>query len=137
MRHKTITLAAVTFLAITGITSAPANSLSLPEQARAFATCAGRLQALAVRQGALQDPQSETTRALQGGFDSLLDAVLPAIAEAGIDPGAAKRWRASGWVEIAGLLRHAHDDPGGARAARARAAMARRIHSCQRLILPG
>ncbi len=137
MRHKTITLAAVTFLTITGITSASSHSLSLSEQARAFATCAGRLQALAVRQGALHDPQSETTRALQGGFESLLDAVLPEIAEAGIDPAEAKRWRASGWVEIAGLLRHAHDEPGGARAARARADMDRRIRTCTRMILAG
>ena len=137
MRHKTITLAAVTFLAITGITSAPATSLSLSEQARAFATCAGRLQALAVRQGAIHDPQSETTRALQGGFESLLGAVLPEIAAAGIDPGEAKRWQASGWVEIAGLLRHAEAETGGARAARARADMARRIQTCKRMILAG
>lgn len=135
MRHKTITPAVVAFLAVTGISSANAGTLSPMEQAQAFATCAGRLQALATRQGAIHDPQSTDTRQKQLGFEDMLDALLPHVTEAGVDPGAPKRWRAYGWTEIALLLRHAEYGEDDTRAARARADMARRIDTCTRMIL--
>ena len=135
MRQKTITPAVVAFLTMTGISSATAGTLSPMEQAQAFATCAGRLQALATRQGAIHDPRSTDTRQKQYGFEDLLDALLPHVSETGIDASAAKRWRAYGWTEIAGLLSRAqyHQDDRHARSARAD--MARRIDTCTRMIL--
>ncbi|MEQ8293706.1 MAG: hypothetical protein RIA08_16000 [Roseovarius sp.] len=135
MRHKTITPAVVAFLAVTGISSADAGTLSPMEQAQAFATCAGRLQALATRQGATHDPRSIDTRQKQLGFEDMLDALLPHVTGAGVDPGDPKRWRAYGWTEIALLLRHAEYGEDDTRAARARADMARRIDTCTRMIL--
>lgn len=135
MRHKTITPAVVAFLTMTGISSANAGTLSPMEQAQAFATCAGRLQALATRQGAVQDPRSTDTRQKQYGFEDLLDALLPHVSDAGIDARAAKRWRAYGWTEIAALLSRAQYHEDDRRADRARADMARRIDTCTRMIL--
>lgn len=135
MRQKTITPAVVAFLAVTGIPSANAGTLSPTEQAQAFATCAGRLQALATRQGATHDPQSTDTRQKQNGFEDLLDALLPHVSEAGIGAGEAKRWRAYGWSEIAALLRRAQYHEDDRRAHSARADMARRIDTCTRMIL--
>ncbi|KZY45831.1 hypothetical protein A3731_06155 [Roseovarius sp. HI0049] len=135
MKHKTITPTVVAFLTVTGISSANAGTLSPMEQAQAFATCAGRLQALATRQGATHDPQSTDTRQKQYGFEDLLDALLPHVTEAEVAPGDPKRWRAHGWTEIALLLRHAQYEADDTRAARARADMARRIDTCTRMIL--
>ncbi|MEQ8897885.1 MAG: hypothetical protein RID23_12410 [Roseovarius sp.] len=135
MRHKTITLAVVAFLAVTGISSANAGTLSPMEQAQAFATCAGRLQALATRQGATHDPQFTDTRQKQNGFEDLLAALLPHVTGAGVDPGAPKRWRAHGWTEIAVLLSRAQYHEDDNRAQSARADMARRIDTCTRMIL--
>ncbi|MEQ9257745.1 MAG: hypothetical protein RIG84_01465 [Roseovarius sp.] len=135
------TLAVVTLLTIAGITPAHSTGLSEGlsplEQAQAFATCAGRLQALATRQSAVRDPRSSTTRALQGDFEMLLEATLPFALDAGTDPGEARRWQASGWVEIASLLSRAQYTPDELRAAHAEAAMAARIVTCRRMIMRG
>lgn len=131
------TLAVVALLTIAGTTHAPASGLSPLEQAQAFATCAGRLQALATRQSALRDPNSQDTRAMQGDFEMLVDATVPLATGGGADLAEARRWQASGWSEIAALLSRAQYTPNEARAARAAADMARRIDTCQRMILPG
>ena len=62
MKQITRTLAAVAFVTAAGITPAQASGPNPTELAEAFATCAGRLEALATRQGALDDPRSEATR---------------------------------------------------------------------------
>jgi len=131
----TVTLAAVAFLAAAGSTAAQANTLSPVEQAEAFATCAGRLQALATWQGGRHDPQAEHSRRMQWNFEALVDAVLPLAAEDGASPGQARLWQAHGWTEIASLLQNELYRPD--RAARARADRARRIHTCERMVLPG
>ena len=137
MNKKTHTLAAVALAIITGNSPAHSTDLSLTEQTQAFAICAGRFEALATRQGADHDPQSEISRRLQGNFEMLLDATLPYATDAGLDPGAATHWRVAGWTEMAQLM-HLRDGSAGAdRVARAEADMARRISSCEGLILPG
>jgi len=137
MRHKTVTLAAVVLLAATGLPAAHASSPTAADQARAFATCTGRLQALATRQQAIGDPGSRRTRRALESFESLLEAILPILSPMGIGPGEAERWRTHGWVEIATLLRREQFSSDEARAARARLDRARRIHTCERMILPG
>jgi len=133
----TVTLAAVALLAATGVSAAHASSPTAVDQARAFATCTGRLQALATRQHAIGDPDSRETRRTLDSFESLLEAILPVVTTLGVDPGEAERWRTHGWVEIATLLRREQFSTDDARAARARLDRARRIHTCERMILPG
>ena len=122
------------FVTIAGITPAQSSGLTPTEQAEAFATCAGRMQALATRQGAIRDPQFEATRRMQSDFESLMDATL---LDAQRETGQAKRWQAYGWVEIASLLRNEQYSTDATGVARARADRARRIGTCERMILPG
>ena len=136
MRHKTITLAAVAFLT-TGTPPALASTLTPAEQAQAFATCAGRYSALATRQNGLHDPGAPQSRRLTHDFEMMLEATLPYATDAGVNPQEARLWRASGWSEMAFLFRLRDRQDNVTRSARAEADLARRIHTCQRLILPG
>lgn len=137
MRQKTRILAAAVFLCMTGPDPAHASTLSITEQAKAFATCAGRLSALATRQRATHDPQAPETGRLGQDFEALLEATLPHARAAGISADAPRQWQIDGWLEIASLLRQRLYSPLPAQAARAEADMRRRIHTCQRLILAG
>jgi len=130
-------MAAAAFLIMTGMQAAQASNLTPSEQAQAFATCAGRLSALATRQRATHDPEFETTGRMQGDFELMLEATLPHTSDAGVGNDQAKYWRTVGWLEIAHLLRTRHYSPDEDRAARAEADMTRRISTCERLILPG
>jgi hypothetical protein len=131
-------IAAVTVVVVSLLFAGPApagpkgaNPLA---QAQAFATCAGRMQALATRQTALHDPRSRESREIQGLFEQLLDAIIPFAHAHGADPAAARLWQASGWAEVAALLRNAQaaEDPH-----RAEADLSRRVATCTRMILRG
>lgn len=132
-------LVAAAFL-ILSMSATFASSLSSPlDQARAFATCAGRFAAMATRQSAEHDPAHELTRRIEADFEMLLDATLPGdrIA-AGSDRRAALHWRVAGWSEIAALMRRQYDPRGDARSvARAERDLHRRLATCRALILPG
>ncbi len=128
---------AVALTILSSSSAIQAGPLNLEEQVQAFATCAGRLSALATRQRALHDPQSETTGRLTSDFETLLDATLPHAYENGIDAARPTQWRAAGWVEIAMLLSQQQTSDDLSRIARAEADMARRITTCERLILSG
>ncbi|QFT80521.1 hypothetical protein FIU89_07850 [Roseovarius sp. THAF27] len=134
MTNEKHTLAAAAFL-ITSTLAAPSNALSLAEQAEAFATCAGRYSAMATRQSATHNPDSDATRALQSSFESLLEAMLPHAAEAGIDPRRARSWQASGWSEMAQLMRLQQRSADATHADRASRDMHRRLSTCRQLIL--
>lgn len=134
MKIEKLSLAAAAFL-ITSTLAAPTSAMTPVEQAEAFATCAGRFSAVATRQSAKHDPGHEVSRQVEHDFVFLLEATLPHAEEAGIDRRTARNWRASGWSEIAHLMRlqQRHDDP--TRAQRAARDMDRRLSSCLQLIL--
>ena len=134
MKNEKHTLAAAAFL-ITSTLAAPLSALSLAEQAEAFATCAGRYSAMATRQSATHNPDSDATRQLQSSFESLLEATLPHAAEAGIDPRRARSWQASGWSEMAHLMRLQQRSTDATHADRATRDMHRRLSTCRQLIL--
>ncbi len=134
MKSIACTLAAAAFLTTT-LPAAPALALSPAEQARAFATCAGRYSALATRQSATHDPGSQATRALLTSFETLLAATLPDAQAAGIDARRARSWHASGWSEMARLMRLQQRSTDAAHADRASRDMDRHLTTCRRLIL--
>jgi hypothetical protein len=136
MKRKTITLAAVAFM-ITGTLPALATYLTPAEQAQAFATCAGRLSALAARQNAMHDPEFQDTHRLKEDFEMLLEATLPYSQDVGVDQSTAKLWQSYGWSEMAQLFRMRDKFENVTFSARAEADLNRHIHTCQRLILPG
>lgn len=129
-------LAVAAFLLIVSTLTAQANPLTPKEQAQAFATCAGRLSALATRQSGRHDPASETSYQLVRNFEFLLEAAMPHASEAGIGPDDARYWRAAGWTEIAYLLQQQSSGREAALAARALADIDRRISTCRQLVLP-
>ena len=69
-------------------------------------------------------------------FEMMLEATLPYVTDAGIDPRTARLWRASGWAEMASLFRLRDRQNNATHSARAEADLARRLHTCERLILP-
>lgn len=137
MRREKHPLAVAAFLITIGTQAAQASNLTPSEQARAFATCAGRLSALATRLRATRDPDYEATGRMLGDFELMLEATLPHTSAAGVGDDQARYWRTVGWLEIAHLLRTRHYSPDEARVARAKADMHRRISTCVRMILPG
>lgn len=134
MKIEKHSLAATAFL-ITSMLAAPVSALSPVEQAQAFATCAGRFSAMATRQSATHNPESQATRQIQNSFESLLEATLPYAQEGGIDPRRARSWQASGWSEMAHLMRMEQRSRETGRADRATRDMHRRLTTCRQLIL--
>lgn len=111
--------------------SSPPGDHFVQSRAEAFATCAGRLWALSVRQEALGDPSAPRTRQMQADFDMLLEAVLPLDGSANTS---AQRWRLEGWTESAALLsRHQYGRSDRHRALAARQ-FAQQIDICERMI---
>lgn len=139
MKNGKRPLVAAAFL-IMSMSATVASSLNSPlEQARAFATCAGRFSAMATRQSAEHDPAHETSRRMMGDFEMLLEATLPhASATTDIDARTALHWRVAGWTEIARLMRQKHYPRADASYSPARADrdMHRRLDTCRQLILP-
>lgn len=114
-------------------------TLALPgtpwKRAEVFATCSGRLAALAVRQQAMDDPAWAETLEQRDMFDMMLDATLPAALENGVPGNEPLRWRSAGWSETAVLLADMEYSFDSARAARAEAALGHRIADCRALLL--
>ncbi|WP_141246537.1 hypothetical protein [Actibacterium ureilyticum] len=121
------------------VTTHAASALPGSPQQRAemFATCAGRLQAMATRQRADRDPDANQTERFSADFLMLLEATLPAAIADGLTPQQAVTWRSSGWVEVAYLLadRYYSHDP--TRIDRATQRLSERLSHCRDLILPG
>lgn len=115
------------------------TALALPgtpwKRAEVFATCSGRMAALATRQQALQDPGYPATQTSRETFDLLLDATLPSAIAHGVPEGQALRWHSVGWSEVAVLLADADYSFDSLRAEKARQALDLRIQDCNALIL--
>lgn len=123
---------------LSGLTATAA--LALPgtsyERAELFATCAGRMAALATSQRALNHPETGSTEQVREDFDMMLDATLPAALSQGVPPNEPRLWRSSGWSEIASLLADAQYSFDLRRAERAQDALEARIRDCRAILLP-
>ncbi|MGV6849570.1 MAG: hypothetical protein ACWA5A_14445 [Marinibacterium sp.] len=98
------TLALIT-LAAPAASALPAFSF---QRAELFATCSGRLAALATHQRSRGDVNAQESQRLREEFDLLLQAVMPEAVDQGVPSGQAQRWRSQGWSEIAGYLADMH-----------------------------
>lgn len=116
-------------------TAACASASGPDEQARVFATCSGRLSAIAAyRRGNPLASEVDYDR-LRAEFDLLLDAAVPIGGDGrwAIAPQKLKRWKASGWREIAYLLPRRAREP--AATAAATDDLRLRIADCRSILL--
>ncbi len=93
---------------------------------RLFATCTGRLSAQMEHQWLTGDPASDTTRALRDGVAQLVEAAMPAGAEAQV-----MDWRLKAKVAQAALMQRATFGPDPRAALRAEALLS----DCRALLL--
>jgi len=99
------------------------------DMAQAFATCAGRMGAMATRARAFGQVDAREFDQLRDIFDDLLTALST-------DENATNGWRNAGWTEIAQLLSEIDFGIDGPRAARSGDTLARRIRTCRGMVLP-
>jgi len=120
------------------VPSTAGNTPGTPwKRAEVFATCSGRLAALAARQQAERDPASTDTVRQREMFELMLEATLPEAVTYGVPQDEPLRWRSAGWVETAGLLADMTYAGDEIRTARAAAALDARISDCTGLLLGG
>lgn len=105
------------------------------ERAEMFATCSGRLSALATRQRAHADNEAATTAELSALFETLLEAVLPDALHEGVPANQPAQWRSQGWTEVAALLADMDYSFDAGLAARAQQAVQQRIATCRAVLL--
>lgn len=123
------------FLALGGHAQA-AGVPTLPvDQARVFATCAGRFSALVSHNYLFDGAAAEAAEARRDGFADLLDATLPDALDAGLPETQAMAWRVEAKAAQAYLLSRAafHEDARAAEAAEKAAKQA--LTSCEMLLL--
>lgn len=116
--------------------AAPALPAFSHQRAQLFATCSGRLAALATHQQSTRQADAPESRRLQAEFDMLLEAVMPDAMDEGVPDGQAARWRSQGWSEIAGHLANEYYSFDASVSEYARNAAADRIAECRDLLLP-
>ena len=110
----------------------PARSF---ERAELFASCAGRLAALAAHQHGYGEAGAERTQALVETFEMMLDATLPDAYADGVPEGQSDKWRNWGWRETAMLLAASHSSYDTLSADDASDALAERIAACTSVVL--
>ena len=81
----------------------------------------------------MHDPEFNETHRIKSNFEMLLDASV----DPSVTASDTRIWRSYGWSEVARLLRERDRFEDVARSARAEADLTRRIHTCERLFLPG
>lgn len=118
-----------------GAATLPALPARAHERAEVFATCSGRLAALAARQRGLDRDAADSTQMAQA-FDMLVAAIMPDAIDDGVPPGHDRIWRGRGWAEVAGLLADADYSFDATRAERALHAAQARIDACRDMVLP-
>jgi hypothetical protein len=114
-----------------------AHSLPLwPHQrAELFATCVGRLEALALDHSNATARNVDALRDQRADFQMLLDATLPAALDEGVPQKMPKLWRAGGWSEVTHLLGEMQYSVDSGRVDRARVQLERRILECEKVLL--
>lgn len=100
-----------------------------------FATCSGRLSALATRQRAHAQNEALATTEQSALFETLLEAVLPDALHDGVPVSQPAQWRSQGWTEVAALLAEMDYSFDARMAARAQQAVQQRINSCRAVLL--
>lgn len=110
----------------------PARSF---ERAELFATCSGRLAALATRQRGLNDEAANTSARLSDEFDLLLDATLPFAVADGMPHDQGRIWWSRGWSEVAALLSDMDHSFDTGLSDRARKAVDDRIRACTAVLI--
>ncbi|MEX0286557.1 MAG: hypothetical protein AB3N23_18270 [Paracoccaceae bacterium] len=123
------------------LASAATSAHSLParafERAELFASCSGRLEALATHQNGFGVGRYDLTRELVATFELMLDATLPMALEQGVPENQAEKWRSQGWVEMAALLAQANFSFDSQVAERMTEALNDRIAECTSVVLSG
>lgn len=110
--------------------SASALPARMGDVAEAFATCAGRMGAMATRARAFDHIEAAEFDRMRGAFNDLLAALA-------VEDDAARYWRNAGWAEMAQLLSEVDFGIDARRAAQSGDVLARRIRTCRRMVLPG
>lgn len=134
--RSVIALFCATMVLGLGLSDAHALPGTPHERAQVFATCSGRLSAMATRQRAERNPAAARTEEIRAGFEMLLDATLPAAIDRGVPVDMAVLWHAAGWHEIAYLLADVHYSADPGRVRRARDRMQARLDDCREMLLP-
>lgn len=119
-------------LLIAALAAAPVAALParIGGVAEAFATCAGRMGAMATRARAFDRTQATDFDRMRGTFDELLGALA-------VPDGQARHWRNTGWTETAQLLADVDYSFDARRAARAENLLAGRLRTCRQMVLMG
>lgn len=103
-------------LALTGsvalLTFAADAAFALPvfshQRAELFATCSGRMAALAAHQRSMRKDDAMDTQRLYEDFEVMLDATMPHALEDGVPITQPQLWRSRGWAEMAADLAEMH-----------------------------
>ena len=124
-------------LALVTLTGKVANAMPSRSQERAevFATCSGRLAALATRQRAFDNPDASENERLRDLFDLLVDSVLPDALRDGTAEAQPRQWRVNGWSEMALLLAEADYSLDQRRVDRAHRLLEQRLAICRAQVL--
>lgn len=110
----------------------PARSF---ERAELFATCTGRMPAIAARQQSHGEDGAQQNALLCDEFEMLLEAVQPSALNDGVPEAQLSKWRSRGWVEIANHLNDLDTSFDARRASRAKHALERQITNCRDVLL--
>ncbi|MAY87401.1 MAG: hypothetical protein CML02_11870 [Pseudooceanicola sp.] len=105
------------------------------ERVEVFATCSGRLAALATRQRAWDDPDAAENERLRDLFDLMVDTILPDALRDGTAETQPRQWRTNGWSEMAVLLAEADYALDQRRVDRAHRLLEQRLRICRALVL--
>jgi hypothetical protein len=133
MKQATSFLCGVAFICVS--TAAVALPHKLEDRAELFATCSGRLAAVAARMRGYENGDASESDMMRDTFNALLDAVLPMMVSEGVPESQAAKWRNRGWAEIAHLFADADYSFDAQRAERARHTLTRRIAVCRDVLL--
>ncbi len=112
---------------------ATAAPLTLTEQARVFADCAGRYAALTEHQWMFDGPASEATARKRDQFAALLEAIAPDLAPQ--DTARIMEWRVAARAAQRAVLDLSIFAADAGQRARATAAATRVVGTCDRMIV--
>ena len=122
-------------LAASAAQAAPAIPDRSAERVEIFATCSGRLAALATRQRAYGESGAEENERLRDMFEHRVEATLPFALGEGVSERQPDRWRIGGWTEMATMLADMEHGKDERRVNRARIDLQTRIGACRSLLL--
>lgn len=117
------------------MSSAQPWPISPAERAQVFATCAGRLSALADHQRTVGEAVSDVLITRQDSFEALLTAVLPDAVDYGLPQGQALNWQLHAKLAQSRLLMRADFYGDATIKAKAREAADAFLQECEQFLL--